>query len=65
MANWVKCTLLSGDEVFLNFDNAVYIHRNVKASSTQVDLMGETHTIVIRETVDELGKLGVTFSNAP
>ena len=65
MANWVKCTLLEGDEAFLNFDTAVYIHRNVQTNSTRVDLVGETHSLMIKETIDELRELGVPLNDQP
>jgi hypothetical protein len=58
MANWVKCTNENGDKVLLNFDYATIIHRN--------DLMGLTYITMniggefaVKETVDELSKLGV------
>jgi hypothetical protein len=60
MANWVKCTVPSGDKVFLNFDNATILHRNEHTGTTQVDFIGESKTQMIKESVDELKSLGLT-----
>jgi len=59
MANWVKCTVPSGDTVFLNFDNATVLHRNEHTNTTQVDFLGEVKTQIIKETVQELKALGL------
>ena len=59
MANWIKCTLPTGDNVFLNFDNATLLHRNDHTNTTQVDLIGEVRVLTVKETIDELKTLGL------
>jgi hypothetical protein len=60
MANWVECTVPSGDKVLVNFDNATSLHRNIHTGTTQVDFIGEGKMLVIKESVDELKAQGLT-----
>jgi hypothetical protein len=59
MANWVKCTIPSGDKIFVNFDNATAIHRNDVKGQTQVSFIAEKGTLVVKETLDQLLKAGM------
>jgi len=61
MASWVRCTSEDGDTVHLNFRYAMSIHRNDQMKLTYIHMLGEPGERAIKETVDELRKLGVDF----
>ena len=62
MATWIQCSLLEGEETFINFDHVVHVHRCVQGNSTRVDLVGE-RTLIIKQTIEELRELGVPLFN--
>lgn len=58
MANWIKCTTENGDKVLLNFDYAVALLRNDHAGVTYIKMVGDQGDRTVKETIDELSKLG-------
>ena len=67
MANWIDCTLPSGDKVLFNFDHVTMIRRDDKSSirrdnsspKTDIGIVGQAETVMIKETIDQLKKLGL------
>lgn len=59
MANWIKCTISSGDKILVNFDNATAIHRDELKAETQISFVAEEGTLKIKETPDQLIKDGL------
>ncbi|MCC8957860.1 hypothetical protein H8B02_31850 [Bradyrhizobium sp. Pear77] len=63
MSNWVQCTMWGrADRVWVNFGNAISIHRDDAKGLTTVTFIGENHTVLIKETVEHLTQIG--FRNA-
>lgn len=59
MANWIRCTVPSGDKILVNFDNATSIRRNDLDSQTHIFFLGEEDALVIKETIEQLSDTGL------
>lgn len=66
MANWIDCTLPSGDKVLFNFDHVTMIRRSDtsirrdnSSPKTDIGIVGQAETVMIKETIDDLKRLGL------
>ncbi len=66
MSNWIDCTLSNGDKALVNFDHVTMIRHNDLSSlrrddspKTEIGIMGKDEILSIKETVDQLKKLGL------
>ena len=59
MANWISCTIASGDKVLVNFDNATSIRRNDLNGHTQITFLSEEDILIVTETIEQLSDAGL------
>jgi hypothetical protein len=61
MANWIRCTSVTGDKLIINFDYVAVVRRHPMKSETYISMAGEGE-LAVKETPEQLIALGLSLA---